>query len=181
MSSPVINFLITYTRFESHGEYLNPCNHIEHDILFHGYNTHLQIYKMFYTKQEPNLIIHENFNIYAENIKELYSNIISNFFNEVIKLILTKEEKEKEKEYKGYFLIFHEYDALRTLIDPQFLIYLDKYKTNTNLYKKILGDYNKIVFNHYVEMFQCKASSLPSKLAKYCIDNPYPEEINPID
>ena len=126
--------MITYTRFESHGQYLNPCNHIEHDILFHGYNTHLQIYKMFDIKKEQNLIIHKDFNMYSEKIKELYSNIISHFFNAVIKLDLTEQAK------KGYFMIFHEYDALKTLIDidPEFLKYLDKYKTNTNLYTKYL-------------------------------------------
>ena len=67
MSSPVINFLITYTRFESHGQYLNPCIHIEHDILFHGYNTHLQIYKMFDIKKERNLIIHNDFKMYPSS------------------------------------------------------------------------------------------------------------------
>jgi hypothetical protein len=40
LSAPIINFLISYTRFYSHDKFLLPCWHLNHDAMFHGYVTH---------------------------------------------------------------------------------------------------------------------------------------------
>ena len=107
LSAPVINFLITYTRFESHGMYLSACQHIEHDIMFHGRITHFNLYKIIDISLNNNndnidylfsTNFIKNYKNYGQELKTIYSNAIYNYFlnlnvNDNIKL---------------YFSFFHE-------------------------------------------------------------------------
>ena len=105
LSAPVINFLITYTRFLSHVNYLSPCEHIEHDIMFHGTLTHLNLYKIIdisldnidYLFSSENFI--KNYKNYGPELKTIYSNAISNYFLNL---------KVNEDNIDLYFYFFHE-------------------------------------------------------------------------
>jgi hypothetical protein len=116
MSAPVINFLITYTRFKSHDLYLSSCYHINHDILVHGTNTHLLLYKAIdpnirfdYNKPNIYLIFNDKLMTYNEancqNMKNIYTNTLSKFFS--------KENLEKYNEYIQMFLfvLIHEFPS----------------------------------------------------------------------
>jgi len=122
MTAPVINFLITYTRVLSHDIYESPCNHIEHDVMFHGTITHLSIYRAI----DQEIIFYENnfdkyflftttfiqkYKTYSNEIKRIYNNIISPYFNNlIIKLLKLKltSESEYKSEIEKNFKLFHE-------------------------------------------------------------------------
>jgi len=106
--APVINFLITYTRFESHGMYLSACQHIEHDIMFHGRITHFNLYKIIDISLDNNndnidYLFSENFiknyKNYGPELKTIYSNAIYNYFLNL---------KVNEDNINLYFNFFHE-------------------------------------------------------------------------
>jgi hypothetical protein len=180
MSAPVINFLITYSRFLSHNDYLSPCNHIEHDLWFHGEKTHLQIYefidenkKYFNRMKKQYILINDSFADYtnANKINKLYSNIMSKFFKKAISSL-----SRDHKDTKGFFLIFHEYHlGLEGLINKynnniNFQKYLAEYENNTELYEKILTDYNNIIFENFGKV----SDESEKKLVEYIENNPYP-------
>ena len=146
MSSPVINFLITYTRVESHYQYLAPCYHIDHDILFHGIKTHL----LLYTFIENSIIIRDhngyryNFSIaeylieYTNKIKKLYSDIISKIFNNLI------SSKMTELEIKSLFNVFHEDGSIISLLNIYTNFIKSQKNTNTGSYENFIIYIKKI-------------------------------------
>ena len=88
LSAPVINFYITYTRSLSHDYYMPPCEHLEHDVIFHGTLTHLHLLEIFdktrFTKFTK-LLHYKNlaFNIYDDSAYEKIKNSIINFYRNI--------------------------------------------------------------------------------------------------
>ena len=147
MASPVINFLITYTRVKSHDEYLAPCYHIDHDILFHGIKTHLLLYNFIDNKiiitsnnYRYNFLITKSLNLsnYTQQIKELYSNIISKIFNKLISSNMTVLE------INNIFNVFHEYTDITNLLDIYNNFIKSQTNTNTESYENFIIYLNKM-------------------------------------
>jgi len=94
-SSPVVNFLISYTRFYSHDKFLSPCWHLNHDVMFHGYISHfskLGQYTNSGIKYESyvNYIISMNFYLVRErkeNDKD--NNALLNIYNNIMEPLIT--------------------------------------------------------------------------------------------
>jgi len=146
LSAPVINCLITYTRFLSHKNYFNPCYHIEHDIMVHGNTTHLLLYKVINNEIEFN--VNSNnilllFNEYIEKnytqpttinfFRDTYTNILSKYFNK--KMLQQMEFKKLIK----LFILFHETSnfsviLINDLINDKQSEYYDKIFENLDLY-----------------------------------------------
>ena len=169
LSAPVINCLITYTRFLSHKNYFNPCYHIHHDIMFHGNTTHLLLYKVINNEIEFN--VNRNnilllFNEYIENnynndntidfFRDTYTNILSKYFNK--KMLQQMEFKNLIK----LFILFHETSYFSVILfnDKQLDYYdeifenLDSYRLNVD---SILSKYSSSIdelATKYEEMLQ---------------------------
>ena len=159
LSAPVINFLITYTRFESHGMYLSACQHIEHDIMFHSRITHFNLYKIIDISLNNNndnidylfsTNFIKNYKNYGQELKTIYSNAIYNYFLNL---------EVNEDNIKLYFNFFHEsgLGLGGITIGLQGLKYDIKQKQKQKQKQfKNLNEKNQEVFNEIKKIFTSK-------------------------
>jgi hypothetical protein len=121
LSAPVINFYISYTRSPSHGIYISPIQHIEHDIVFHGSITHFHFLSEYYLNRHANkynnnnsrklsylfdykILIYKQYKNFSF-LKTIYE-ILGPFFNSLHALLL----KEQNQNLTNLiFELFHEH------------------------------------------------------------------------
>ena len=112
LSAPVVNFYVSYTRSESHGYFMPPCFHLEHDVIFHGTLTHFHLLtdipKFCNTLDTYKALvlfpkIYDNTN--KEIFKLIYNTILGPFFKYVNTLNDTDNDN---KIIDILFSLFHE-------------------------------------------------------------------------
>jgi hypothetical protein len=126
LSAPIVNFLISYTRFYSHDKFLSPCWHLNHDAMFHGYITHFSKLGQ-YTNSGIMLQSYVNYNksmnfyfpiqfndsesrINNTTLAKIYTDILQPFIKHILDILATDGIDSEIRDFLAvyFFILLHE-------------------------------------------------------------------------